>query len=577
MNIDKLNNINDKYLSYTNNENNGIIDLQKFNFKKSSYSNKSSKEKIKPILKTSQSNTKRNNSNLKLSPVNLNETKLNNDIDKKLISFKYSSSIVSRNSSVNNKNQIEFGSKYSNNLNESNLKSFQTERRNVLSNNTINNTISNKNISIIKKNIIQNINNTNNSINVYDKYLEKAKCIDNYNKSYIYCYKGAVNMLNIPNISNLNSNNDRNKDYISSSNNLKLSNEKKSIYKKINQKLRNQSLNCNVSNKYIKVMIPSENKHIENTNTIDNLNHMTISSRVDINNLKTKQFNSSISKQKTIKKDTTINIKNSKTDYNENNSNLNELIKAKNYNYKDIVDKVNNLHNLHSKKLEYKEKQKLLNDKYKEIKELEECTFFPKITKKHNDINKSMNKNNSNTLNYSVNKLEESNNSTNTRYINNNNNNILSNIYEKNITWLNKKAKKIEQEQHLKESQINKECTFTPLINDAPLFNQNGVDLDDRYRHDIDKHKERMLLAESKRVEGYSKCNPDYIKSYDFNHYVINKNTNFFTSKYNKIESDELLNNIDYNNLSKHNTMNEEEFYDIIYNELLQADLEIRL
>lgn len=577
MNIDKLNNINDKYLSYTNNENNGIIDLQKFNFKKSSYSNKSSKEKIKPILKTSQSNTKRNNSNLKLSPVNLNETKLNNDIDKKLISFKYSSSIVSRNSSVNNKNQIEFGSKYSNNLNESNLKSFQTERRNVLSNNTINNTISNKNISIIKKNIIQNINNTNNSINVYDKYLEKAKCIDNYNKSYIYCYKGAVNMLNIPNISNLNSNNDRNKDYISSSNNLKLSNEKKSIYKKINQKLRNQSLNCNVSNKYIKVMIPSENKHIENTNTIDNLNHMTISSRVDINNLKTKQLNSSISKQKTIKKDTTINIKNSKTDYNENNSNLNELIKAKNYNYKDIVDKVNNLHNLHSKKLEYKEKQKLLNDKYKEIKELEECTFFPKITKKHNDINKSMNKNNSNTLNYSVNKLEESNNSTNTRYINNNNNNILSNIYEKNITWLNKKAKKIVQEQHLKESQINKECTFTPLINDAPLFNQNGVDLDDRYRHDIDKHKERMLLAESKRVEGYSKCNPDYIKSYDFNHYVINKNTNFFTSKYNKIESDELLNNIDYNNLSKHNTMNEEEFYDIIYNELLQADLEIRL
>lgn len=140
------------------------------------------------------------------------------------------------------------------------------------------------------------------------------------------------------------------------------------------------------------------------------------------------------------------------------------------------AERLNKLYQKNKEKNTKLELRKKKQDEEKQLKELEACSFKPKLNKKFNDTHKA-----------SI---------------------LQMSMYDRQVSWSNKKQDKINKDKHFNALQEKYECTFTPDVK------KRTAEFDSIWRYDktTKNYFRRIKNAKDLNEELKSKLNPDYSK-----------------------------------------------------------------
>lgn len=181
--------------------------------------------------------------------------------------------------------------------------------------------------------------------------------------------------------------------------------------------------------------------------------------------------------------------------------------------------------------------------KKRELKELEECTFKPKINSEnvnklyqkrsssvvYNNINNNVNNSITNEQDINDQEIEELVDSYDEKLNNLDNNNTIKkserafdDYYQRQLAWKQEKQNKIEKEREIQEAKQREKYTFNPNVNSEindMILNQKLTD-EENYKlfyldNNNQKYFERIQAAKQLKLENQEKLNPNYSKKWD--------------------------------------------------------------
>ena len=204
-------------------------------------------------------------------------------------------------------------------------------------------------------------------------------------------------------------------------------------------------------------------------------------------------------------------------------------------------DLLYNLNKLNKEK-EEDYRQKII--KQRELSELSECSFIPKINKDFNYKKNIIFNNNSNIFSNNNNKMIYSDKSSKEKIKSDEmTDHIISDLLKRQEMWVTNKNKKIEISKQLEKNKLKEKFIFVPEINknNSKIFNDMKIDTQDivadpeSYKEYIDRNKKIQKNNERIKEVNYSR-NSGNKNNYDYTeHKLINRNiirnNNIFNKK----------------------------------------------